>query len=155
MIKKHFLCLILILFCCHASKAQTQVSLHFYNAGSQEFSVSNAGKIYFDNGYLFIDDGNTVPFSFQVSTIQKMLFSAPANLSEIETANFKIYPNPANNFIKISSNRSENDYQILSMDGRLVMTGSCRNEESINISALSKGLYLIKVDGQTFKISKL
>lgn len=153
--KKSFLCLVLILLCGFASKAQTQVTLHFYNAGSQEFSVSEAGKIYFDNGYLYIDDGNTVPYSFQVSMIRKMLFAAPVSIDEIETPDFKIYPNPANNFIKISSNRPEISYQIFTMDGRLIMTGSCGNEENINISALSKGLYLIKVDGQTFKISKL
>lgn len=154
MIKKTILSLLLITFMTICS-AQVNVEIQLINSGTQSFSISEAGKIYFDNGYLMVDDGNYVPFSFSISDIQKVLFSGTTSVETIENDNIRIYPNPATTFLRISSDSiNDSQYQIYSIDGRLLMSGVCRQEETINISKLPKGLYLIKVDGKTFKISK-
>lgn len=154
MIKKTILSLLFfsgIILC----SAQVTVEVQLISSGTQSFSVSEAGKIYFDNGYLMVDDGNDAPFSFPLSDIRKVLFSGTTSVETIESDHIRIYPNPATTFLRISSDRnSDSRYQIFSIDGRLLMSGVCKQEETINISRLSKGLYLIKVDGKTFKISK-
>ena len=154
MIKKTILSLLLfsgILLC----SAQVNVEVQLISSGTQSFSISEAGKIYFDNGYLMVDDGNDAPFSFPLSDIRKVLFSGTTSIETIESDHIRIYPNPATTFLRISNDRnSDSRYQIFSIDGRLLMSGVCKQEETINISRLPKGLYLIKVDGKTFKISK-
>ena len=154
MIKKTILSLLFfsgIILC----SAQVTVEVQLISSGTQSFSVSEAGKIYFDNGYLMVDDGNDSPFSFPLSDIRKVLFSGTTSVETIESDHIRIYPNPATTFLRISSDRnSDSRYQIFSIDGRLLMSGVCKQEETINISRLPKGLYLIKVDGKTFKISK-
>ena len=154
MIKKTILSLLVlsdILLC----SAQVNVEVQLISYGTQSFSVSEAGKIYFDNGYLMVDDGNDIPFSFPLSDIRKVLFSGTTSVETIESDHIRIYPNPATTFLRISNDRnSDSRYQIFSIDGRLLMSGVCKQEETINISKLPKGLYLIKVDGKTFKISK-
>ena len=154
MIKKTILSFLLfsgILLC----SAQVTVELQLIDSGTQSFSVSEAGKIYFDNGYLMVDDGNNVPFSFLLSDIRKVLFSNPVSIETVESDHIRIYPNPATTFLRISSDLNrDSHYQIFSIDGRLLMSGVCKQEETINIGRLPKGLYLIKVDGKTFKISK-
>ena len=154
MIKKTILSLLLLtgIFLC---SAQVTVEIQLISSGTQSFSVSETGKIYFDNGYLMIDDGDNVPFSFSISDIQKVLFSGTTSVETIESDDIRIYPNPATTFLRISSDSiNDSQYQIYSIDGRLLMSGVCRREETINISKLPKGLYLIKVDGKTFKIRK-
>lgn len=138
-----------------SAKAQTEVFIQLHNSTDQNFTVSDYGKIYFENGYLYISEGTGTPYSFEVANIQKMTFSHTVSIEDIITANIKIYPNPANSYLKIESDNYDNFYQIYSMDGRLVLAGKSSNGESIDISALKKGLYLINVDGQTFKITKL
>ena len=102
-----------------------------------------------------VDDGDNIPFSFPLSDIRKVLFSGTTSVEAIESDHIRIYPNPATTFLRISSDRnSDSRYQIFSIDGRLLMSGVCKQEETINISRLPKGLYLIKVDDKTFKISK-
>ena len=154
MIKKTIIGLLLLsgtLIC----SAQVNVEVQLINSSSQTFSVSEAGKIYFDNGYLMVDDGNDTPFSFPLSDIKKVLFSGGTSVETIESDHIRIYPNPATTFLRISRDRNnDSHYQIFSIDGRLLMSGVCRQEETINVSRLPKGLYLIKVDGKTFKISK-
>ena len=154
MIKKTILSLLFLtgmLLC----SAQVNVKIELIGSGTQSFSVSEAGKIYFDNGYLMVDDGNSVPFSFLLSDIQKVLFSGGTSVETIESDHIRIYPNPATTFLRISSDSNKDSYyQIFSIDGKLLVSGVCRQEETINISRLPKGMYLIKVDGKTFKISK-
>ncbi len=154
MIKKTIFCLLFlsgIILC----SAQVNVEVQLISSGTQSFSVSETGKIYFDNGFLMVDDGDNIPFSFPLSDIRKILFSGATSVETIESDHIRIYPNPATTFLRISSDlNSDSRYQIFSIDGRLLMSGACKQEETINISRLPKGLYLIKVDGKTFKISK-
>jgi len=138
------------------SWGQTEVNLQFDNASAQVFTVSEAGKLYFENGYLYIDDGTSVPYSFEVSTISKMTFNALVNIEDIEADNLKVYPNPASNYLKINNSlNSQSTYAIYSIDGRMLMSGRYSNDESIDVSHLSTGLYILKTEGQTIKISKL
>lgn len=154
MIKKTIFCLLFlsgIILC----SAQVNVEVQLISSGTQSFSVSETGKIYFDNGFLMVDDGDNIPFSFPLSDIRKILFSGATSVETIESDHIRIYPNPATSFLRISSDlNSDSRYQIFSIDGRLLMSGVCKQEETINISRLPKGLYLIKVDGKTLKISK-
>lgn len=135
--------------------AQTEVSLYLHDSSVQTFSVNETGKIYFDNERLFIDDGTAVPYSFEVSSIRKMRFDAPVGIEDITTPEFKIYPNPVGSFLKISGTSYPVHYEIFAMDGRLMMVGNSNSETTLDMSSFAKGLYLIKINGKTFKISKI
>lgn len=153
---KRTLCTLCLLAGILVGFAQTEVKLQFYNSGDQAFTVSDAGKIHFDNGYMLIDDGNGMSYSFLVSDIKKMLFDQLTSVETIETDNFHIYPNPASSYIVINSDQiTDIPYQIFALDGRMVLSGISHSDEIISVSMLSQGLYLLKIDGKTFKISKL
>lgn len=152
-----FSTILLLTFGVLVGKAQTTtVEVRLQDGGVHSYEMGATGKLYFQNDYLFIDDGTNVPYTHLVSNIEKMLFSYEVSIEDIETADCNVYPNPASSFLKISvTNADVNHYQIFSIDGRMLMAGDCRNDESIDVSALPQGLYLLKVNGQTFKISKL
>ena len=134
----------------------TIVDVHLNGGGTQSFEIADNGKLYFQNDYLFIEDGLNLPYSFQVSSIQKMTFSYVEGIQEIETDECRIYPNPSSSYLKISSQNADlNHYQVFSSDGRMVLEGISRNDESVDIHALAKGLYMVKVNDKTFKITKL
>ena len=156
-LKRTFSTLLLLIIGILVGRAQTTtVEVRLQDGGVHSYEMGATGKLYFQNDYLFIDDGTNTPFTHLVSNIEKMLFSYDVSIKDIETADCKVYPNPASSFLKISvTNADVNHYQLFSIDGRMLMAGDCRNDESINVSALSQGLYLLKVNGQTFKISKL
>ena len=134
----------------------TTVEVRLQSGGIHSYEMSATGKLYFQNDYLFIDDGINTPYSFQVSDVEKMLFSYNISIEDIVTEECRVYPNPVSSFLKISSANTEvNHYRLFSIDGRELVSGSCHNDETVNVSALPQGLYLLKVNGQTFKISKL
>ena len=153
---KRFFAILCLTIICLFSFAQTEVKLQMRDSGSHTLTVSDAGKIYFDNGYMLVDEGNGIPYSFLLSDIKKVMFDHITSVETLETPNIRIYPNPATNYLKISSEQNTAiPYQIFALDGRLVLSGSAHSEEPIAISSLAKGLYLLKIDGKTFKISKL
>jgi len=136
--------------------AQTKVTLTFQNASTEEIEVNAYGKIYFANDYMYIDDGNAFPYSFAVSDIRKMTFDEVLGVNDIVTETFKVYPNPVHNELYISSDDFQpHPYQLYSADGRLLMQGESQEGNPINVSNLPTGLYILKVNNSSFKISKL
>lgn len=136
--------------------AQTRVTLTFQDASSQEIEVSAAGKIYFDDNYMYIDDGTTVPYSFAVADIRKMTFDEVLGVREIVTESFKVYPNPTRNELYVSGNEfGPYRYALHAMDGRLLLQGDVQNGDAIQIGDIPTGLYILKINNTSLKINKL
>ncbi|WP_294820559.1 T9SS type A sorting domain-containing protein [uncultured Flavobacterium sp.] len=65
-----------------------------------------------------------------------------------------LYPNPVTDYLKVSGNgvAETGSYIITDMSGRVIMTGS--NENSINVSSLKPGVYIINIDNSSAKFIK-
>lgn len=71
----------------------------------------------------------------------------PDNIKSDEL-NFSIYPNPASDFLSIENQGNQNfQVQIFSLDGRIVLS-KFRCSDSIDISDLTDGCYVIKMTSE-------
>ena len=77
-------------------------------------------------------------------------------LDETMSANFGIYPNPAENVLNIKSNASSFDYQMINSVGQVVISGKANGKAVIDLSDVERGVYFLKViaDGNT-KVEKV
>jgi beta-glucosidase len=91
------------------------------------------GDYYFK---LTVDDGKDVDFD-----IVKVTYNTNSKIDEIPFGEVSIYPNPATNKIYIIGEVSE--VAIYSLQGLLVRT--LINQNPVDISTLTKGMYLVKV----------
>ena len=81
---------------------------------------------------------------------QNIVISSTVGISENEQTNFSIYPNPASDYIFV--NRESNDeIFIYNAAGSLVKSS---NENRIDVSALSHGVYTVKCGNSTVKFVK-
>jgi len=85
----------------------------------------------------------------------------PTNIkSEIVNSNssFVIYPNPAQNELKFKNEFTINEVFIYNLEGKLVLINKAKHIESIDISGLQKGIYLVgikdKIGIKTYKFIK-
>lgn len=82
---------------------------------------------------------------------QTSLPNTSTSTTETKLFDVKIYPNPANNFIKISDNKSDyhiTNIQIFDVLGRTCITKQIAlNDQSLDIQQLSAGMYFVKIDG--------
>ena len=136
--------------------AQSKVTLTFQNASTQEIEVSAAGKIYFSDDYMYIDDGTALPYSFAVSDIRKMTFGEGVGIQDIVTKAFKVYPNPVHNELYVNGNEfGSYRYALYSIDGRMLQQGEVGNGEPIHTGDIPAGLYILKINNTSLKINKL
>lgn len=149
------MCLVVVM-AFSTAMAQTNVKLTFQDASTQEIEVSAYGKIYFSDNYMFIDNGNALPYSFAVSNIRNMVFDEVLGIHDLVTETFKVYPNPAYNTLYFSSNDFEiHPYSLFSIDGRLLLHGEVQNGDPISVSGIPAGLYILKINNTSLKINKL
>lgn len=82
--------------------------------------------------------------------------SSVLNVKEVAPNNFiKIYPNPSNDFIKISGLKKSNKYTIYNLLGNVISNGVISNNEKVNIKNLSNGIYFLRFkNGNAIKFIK-
>ena len=90
--------------------------------------------------------GNGI-YSSKIETSDEVL----ENLDFSKKSLFDIYPNPANKVLTITSNEQEM-YQLYTFQGKLIENKSLLQPETkIDVSSLPKGIYIIRVDGESKK----
>lgn len=97
------------------------------------------------NDYIFTPTDTTITASSDIPDINFIAQTISAH--EINSINFAIFPNPAANNINISINQINVDMEIYNIIGEKILETKLTNfENSIDISSLKKGAYIIKVN---------
>ena len=74
---------------------------------------------------------------------------------EFLASSFKVYPNPANNYITIESNNMEiSGIVIYDILGKNVLVQKQLKNNSVNVSALNRGVYFIKISADNNSSTK-
>jgi hypothetical protein len=66
-------------------------------------------------------------------------------IETIETDKFTVYPNPAKDEIFIQSEKPIEKVEIIDLSGRVMINSKWSNGQSINVSSLPAGVYLVKI----------
>jgi hypothetical protein len=100
----------------------------------------------YKDGFLFNVMAGASEFEGETSLYIKQI--SPAGKAEYSSINnrFDLFPNPCNNFFSINSDANIEKIEILGLNGQLLMTKNPneKGENTIDISTLSKGVYLVK-----------
>lgn len=91
--------------------------------------------------------------SFYENSSDNMQNSVPLVSKEknVHDTNIRVYPNPTSNFIYIDGLLEESEVRLFNVEGKLILS---TKENTINISYLSSGMYLLFVNKQLIKIVK-
>lgn len=109
----------------------------------------------FDESINFTVSSIEFNYEYQIVESNSAVVKDPTLILSVEdlTQNsVKIYPNPVKEILNISGITNQQNYQILSIDGKVLKNGT--TEKSINVNQLSKGVYLLKLEKNTFKFIK-
>lgn len=120
-----------------------------------------SGYVLMNPGFVAIPNGNN---AFIAQTLDGCGSLIPAKMTtdntkeEIEEINLeieiKIYPNPTSAFLNLFSNSILLNYKICSLDGKDILSKTRLNNknETINVSNLSAGFYIIYIETETNEI---
>jgi hypothetical protein len=159
--KRLLLTTILILFLgIGVAKSQNSLILKFTNSTEKSSTLASLDKITFSGTSIMLNYTNGTVGSFEESTIKNMIFQSvvagiePLNVTE---GKLNIYPNPASDYISLqNAPDGALSFSIYALDGALLMSSKLSTtDQQIDISALKKGFYMIKVSNQAMKFLKL
>jgi len=110
------------------------------------------------DGYTFVkwsDDTTDNPKEVIVDhDIILAAFFNGVGVEENGLGNVSLYPNPANDKIRIEGLEGVHEVQIYNAFGLLVKTLSISGNDEVNIAELSAGLYIIRIDGHSMRFMK-
>jgi hypothetical protein len=140
--------------------AQTGMKVICQDGSEQLFSITETGKIYFDAAHLLIDENEeNASISIPFAVIRKIVFTSLATAVPANTRaeqHFFVYPNPTKDYLSIAGDDGKKrKIKISALDGQLLMSDELLPDEKINVSRLPSGFYLIQINGETLKFSKL
>lgn len=61
-----------------------------------------------------------------------------------------VYPNPVSELLSVNL---DEDYQLIDLTGAVQKSGTLQLTDTINVSDLSEGLYILRIGGKTLKVS--
>jgi hypothetical protein len=93
------------------------------------------------------------------SSNQNVVFTNPTPLApngvvsvnETLASTLYVYPNPTSSLVRFS--RSVNKVQLYSLEGRLILEE--KNQDKLDAQEFPSGMYLLQLDGETFRLSIL
>jgi len=103
-------------------------------------------SIIFDDTTLSTDD--EVNYSFLAKLPESNL-----NVPGFDKTGLTIYPNPTKGILYISNELINHNYSVLDISGKIIIHGNTNNN-IIDVSMLSSGMYFITIDGKTAKFIK-
>jgi hypothetical protein len=74
------------------------------------------------------------------------------DISDQSAESISVYPNPATTTINVEG--STGVVYLYNLAGNMVLTQDLSQDNSINVSGLTHGIYLLKVDGKIIKVVK-
>lgn len=111
----------------------TKTSIDFTATGSKVVIYVRASKAV---------DSDTEVFYDNISLVEK---TGTASVNDIFSSKISVYPNPAKNFIKISSDENITGVEMYNLIGKRVLSTSSLSNDRLDTSKLSQGVYILKV----------
>lgn len=126
----------------------TGVSFDYLPSAIATTTSSLAGGLFISNESVsgtnsFIGIGQSTPSNELFSA---ELTASSASISKTESLALELYPNPANDVVRISSNNNgQMTIAIHDITGKKVISTVLSNTDQINVSDLTTGIYMVKV----------
>jgi len=115
----------------------------------------------------FNDQTFSIPVNFSVALVEfnqnKQIVEANSTVvkdasimgtEDLTKKALLIFPNPVNQKLSVSGLEKVENFQMYSIEGKLLKAGNLAPEQSIDVSKLAKGVYILKIAGKSLKFIK-
>ena len=152
----------LMLGACPIAKADSVIEIHPFGSGTEveTVAISTDLKIDFvDKGFDFVRGEGDLVGSYEYSDVKKIVFIANSSVESItgSSADVIVTPNPVVDMITLrgADEFIGSEINVYSIDGQNKLRISEWNGESIDVSYLPAGIYIINTQSKNLKFVKL
>lgn len=126
-----------------------------YGGVQQSVALTSLKKITFSGGKMLATTADGV-HSFDLNTMEKMFFSATATALTTTTADcIGLVYDAASQTVRVGGNTGGAMLNVYFLNGSLALrTPVAAEGASVSLASLPKGVYVVKLNGQTLKITR-
>ena len=119
-----------------------------------QYIMNSDTRIYYSDTQLFFDnDGTTI--AHNLSELRKAFFSTYNNVNNVDNQQLAIYPNPANDILRIENIADNQEVTIYSLNGVILKKVVVNDYSEININELHPGMYIVGAGNMFSKFIKM
>ena len=141
-----------------AQSTYVHVTIYLNDGTEATYDMQNSSYMYFEEGVKLVitesSDGVS-SVSYPLADIRKITCEEFVGTLENATIDVSLYPNPVRDVMHFHNVTGQCTVIIYSIDGQKVKTFQVSGNQSIDISDLPSGLYLVNDSHHTFKMMKL
>lgn len=159
---KYHLIIFLLLQAGLTSMLFSQTMIVKTSAGDESsFELSAIGSCLVINNSFQVNMANSASESFTIAEISKIYFNTPWTeineyTSETNPEHVVLYPNPARDYFNLANVSESTTVSIYRIDGVLVYKETITSTNPVvEVSQLSRGIYVVKVNNQVIRFNKL
>lgn len=137
--------------------SQTQMIIIKNNSEELVFNMQEDDRAYFeDNVKLVVEQAAYKDITkIPLADIRKIICREVEGTQENTELALSIYPNPVLDVLTLRNLQGKQIVCIYALDGRMVKTFETTGDQTVDISDLSRGIYLVNTQSQTLKMIKL
>ena len=136
----------------------TYLDITNLNGSEKKIDLGTLGKITFSGTDMVLNYLNGISEPIDITSVQKMVFNNATSIPKIETSEkISFYPNPVTSSIFLKNFPfGDLDISVFGLSGTIALKFRVPSTSGqIDVSSLPKGFYLLKVNNQVFKFSKI
>ena len=131
----------------------------FLNDGSEPaYDMQSSSYMYFEDGVTLViteNSDNMTAVSYPLADIRKITCEEMVGTLENATIDVSLYPNPVRDILHFRNVTGLHTINIYAIDGQKIKSFQITGNQSVDISDLPSGLYLVNDSYNTFKMIKL
>lgn len=141
-----------------AQSTYVHLVITMHDGTEETYDMLNTSYMYFDNGEKLVItetiDGMTM-VAYPLADIRKITCQELEGTEENTDLDIAVFPNPTHDKVTFRNVRGKQTVKIYALDGRLMKSFQVTDSQTVDISMLPQGLYLVNVNYKTLKMMKL
>lgn len=142
-------------FACSTTAQNVIFTIVKTDGTSIDFPMDDGTKVFYDDTQLYVCTPVLGIYPYEYSSIRKAYFSTIDNNKNIDNKQFAIYPNPANDVLRILNLTDNQLVTIYSINGAVMKQLVASDDAAIDISDLRAGIYIIGIGNEFSKFIKM
>ena len=140
----------------HNSLSQTNMSIVLLNGSEEKIPLTDIQYLRFINSGLNVFLMSGINSVYDLSQIKKITFKAISETSNLGAeSELQVFPNPVRNILFLkNAKKLSGIITIYTVDGRKILEKSNSQNEGLDVSSLSQGVYILMFNNQALKFSK-
>lgn len=141
-----------------AQSTYVHVTITLNDGTEATYDMQSTSYMYFEEGVKLVitesSDG-TNAVSYPLADIRKITCEEMVGTIENTSVDVSIYPNPVHDVLYFRNVTGKHIANIYALDGQLIKSFQITGSQSVDISDLPSGMYLVNLSSSTFKMMKL